>query len=129
MAFDWKEYVELARFLQRQAGIGISSEALLRSALSRTYYGVFCYARNYARDFLGFRPRYDGEDHGRLRAHLKKAKRWRVGEKLGRLRDLRNNCDYHDQLALGLRDALLTSLVDADYVFASLIPPASSSQS
>ena len=67
MAFDWKEYVELSRFLQRQTGSGVSPEAILRSALSRAYDGAFGHARNYARDWLGFKPRYEGEDHGRLR--------------------------------------------------------------
>jgi hypothetical protein len=127
MAFDWKEYVELSRFLQRQAGTAANLEALLRSGVSRAYYGAFCYARNYARDWLGFQPRYEGEDHGRLRAHLKKKKRWRVSEKLERLRDWRNDCDYQDQLSFDPQIALGSALADAGYVLSSLTPPATSS--
>src|SRR5712692_6446729 len=126
MAFDWKEYVELSRFLQQPVGNGGNQEARFRSALSRAYYGAFCYARNYARDWLGFQPRYEGEDHGRLRAHLKKSKRWRVSEKLERLRDWRNECDYQDQLTLDLASALVSALGEASYVFSSLVPPSSS---
>jgi hypothetical protein len=127
MAFDWKEYVELSRFLQQQAGIGIDQEALHRSAISRAYYGAFCYARNYARDWLGFHPRYEAEDHGRLRAHLKKSKRWRVSEKLERLRDWRNESDYQDELDFDAQSAVSSALNDASYIFSSLTPPAAAS--
>jgi hypothetical protein len=125
MPFDWKMYVELSHFLQQQTGFG-DREALLRSALSRAYYGAFCYARNYARDWLGFQPRYEGEDHGRLRAHLKKRKRWRVSEKLERLRDWRNECDYQDELGFAPESALGTALGEASYIFSSLAPPGTS---
>jgi hypothetical protein len=102
MAFDWKLLVAVSRFQYSQALNSGMGEALLRSALSRAYYGAFCYSRNYARDWLGFIPRYDAEDHGRLRAHLKKSKRWKVSEKLERLRDWRNECDYQDELTFDL---------------------------
>jgi hypothetical protein len=127
MAFDWQDYVEVSRFLQRQTSSGVNPEAFLRSALSRAYYGAFCHARNYARDWLGFRPRYEGDDHGRLRAHLKKSKRWRVSEKLERLRDWRNDCDYRDLLTFDPQIALGSALADADYVVTNLTPPAGSS--
>jgi hypothetical protein len=123
MAFDWKEYVELSRFLQQQVGNGGNQEARFRSALSRAYYGAFCFARNYARDWLGFQPRYEGEDHGRLRAHLKKSKRWRVSEKLERLRDWRNESDYRDELTFDSQSALGFALNEASYIFSSLTTP------
>ncbi|HEV2947576.1 MAG TPA: hypothetical protein VGX70_09385 [Gemmataceae bacterium] len=127
MGFDWKLFVAVSRFQYSQAvnsGIG---EAFLRSALSRAYYGAFCYSRNYARDWLGFIPRYDAEDHGRLRAHLKKSKRWKVSEKLERLRDWRNECDYKDELTFDLDSAMGPALKEADYIFSSLVPPAAQS--
>ncbi len=46
MSFDWKLYVQLAEELvndQKTAGL---REAYCRSAMSRSYYGVFCTARN-----------------------------------------------------------------------------------
>jgi hypothetical protein len=125
MQFDWKDFVMVSRFLQQQVGSVDNSEAFLRTALGRAYYGAFCYARNYARDWLGFKPKYEGDDHGRLRAHLKMKKRWRVAEKLERLRDLRNECDYQDQLSIDLEAALEFALGDADYVFSGLLPPSS----
>jgi hypothetical protein len=82
MPFDWKEYLALARALQQQAGSAPNPEAVFRSALSRAYYGAFCYARNYARDWLGFHPRNDADDHGRLREHLKQRRRRSVADKL-----------------------------------------------
>jgi hypothetical protein len=127
MPFDWKQYVELSAFLQQLANHGSIQEAMLRCALSRAYYGAFCYARNYARDCLGFEPRSDGEDHGRLREHLKKSKRWLVSEKLERLRDWRNECDYEDQLSFDAQSALGAALGEAHYVFAGLPPVDTSS--
>src|SRR5258707_7165561 len=94
MPFDWKTFIELAQFLQEQAETTANPEALLRTALSRAYYGTFCYVRNHARDRLGFHPRDDGDDHGRLRAYLKNGKMRGVSDKLQRLREWRNECDY-----------------------------------
>src|SRR6266436_2130421 len=91
MGFEWKSFVAVSRLLSALPDENGAREARLRSAISRAYYGAFCYSRNYARDWLGFSPRYDAEDHGRLRAHLKKSKRWRVSEKLERLRDWRRS--------------------------------------
>jgi hypothetical protein len=127
MAFDWKEYVALALSLQQQAGTAGNPEAVLRSALSRVYYGAFCYARNYARDWLRFRPRYDGDDHGRLREHLKRTRRRAVSDKLQRLREWRNESDYQDQLAFDPESILGPALHEARYVFSSLAPPATPS--
>src|SRR5438045_3292460 len=70
-------------------------------------YAAFCYARNYARDHLGFPPREDAEDHGRLRAHLKQKRRRATADSLDRLREWRNACDYLDELPGDLK-ALLT---------------------
>ena len=72
MPFDWKEFLELSRILGRQAQDGGYREAFLRSAISRAYYAAFCHTRNYAIKRLGFRARYDGEDHGALRAAEKR---------------------------------------------------------
>jgi hypothetical protein len=127
MPFDWKEYVELAQFLQQQAGSAANKEAALRSALSRAYFGAFCYARNYARDWLGFQPRYDGDDHGRLREHLKRKRRRGVSDKLQRLREWRNDSDYQDQLTFVPDSILVPALREAREVISSLTPPAASS--
>jgi|SRR5208282_2222987 len=123
MAFDWKTYVAWARTVQRPTAGTPSSEAVLRSALSRTYYGVFCYARNYARDWLNFKPRNDGDDHGRLRHHLKNRRRQGISDRLDRLRQRRNACDYLDDLVFDPDAVLKAALREADFIFAGLVPP------
>jgi hypothetical protein len=124
MPFDWKEYLDLAVFLQKQAGGAASAEALLRSAISRAYYGAFCHCRNYARDWLGFHPRNDADDHGRLREWLKQRRRRGVSDRLHRLREWRNECDYYDQLTFDPHALLGAVLAEAHEVFAALTAPA-----
>jgi hypothetical protein len=102
MPFDWTEYLNLARFLVAQAGSGCTAESAHRTAVSRAYYAACNYALKYATDFLGFVPRARPEDrtqdHGRLRAHLERRRRYRVATRLGHLRNWRNDCDYVDDL-------------------------------
>lgn len=61
MPFEWKKFIDLARELEKQAAVASDSEALLRTALSRAYYGAFCHARNYAQAKHRFRPRGEAE--------------------------------------------------------------------
>src|SRR6266852_9212753 len=126
MPFDWKEFLELSRILGRQAQDGGYREAFLRSAISRAYYAAFCHTRNYAIKRLGFRARYDGEDHGALRARLKKGKMQGVAERLQQLREWRNDCDYRNDVDFDLQSSLDSALRLADWVFSSLTPPSSS---
>ena len=121
MAFDWKSFIKLARTLQEQAAGEADAEALLRTALSRAYYGAFCFVRNYAREQLGFEPRNAADDHGRLRAHLK-GKRFKVAQKLDRLRQWRNESDYADRLSFDAEAALAAAIAEADAVVALLTP-------
>lgn len=47
MSFDWKLYIQLAdELISHQRTVALQ-EAYLRSAISRSYYGVFCIARNF----------------------------------------------------------------------------------
>jgi hypothetical protein len=128
MPFDWVEYLALARFLHGQAGSGTSPEAAHRGSVSKAYYAAFNYARQYATRFLGFVPRTRVEDrsqdHGRLRAHLIQRRRRRVGDTLHGLRDLRNDCDYVDDLSgVDLSQIAADAIAAAEYVFQSLTPP------
>lgn len=125
MPFDWKAFVVLARDLQSQASAAGNPEALLRSALSRAYYGTFCHVRNVARDTLGFQPRNDPDDHGRLRAHLK-GKRSVIAQRLDRLRQWRNDGDYSDELEFDLPTVVTSAIAEAERVFSSLAPSSSS---
>jgi hypothetical protein len=75
MAFEWKEFIEVARLLKEQANEVAFSEGCRRTVVSRAYFGAYCHARNYAAAFLGFVPRENADDHGRLRAHLRGKRR------------------------------------------------------
>jgi len=99
MAFDWREYLELAKELVGQAGSGYSTEAAERSAVSRAYYAAFCYARNYAETFLGFQRVGGPEDHKNLREHFQQSRKTQLASRLNRLRKWRNDCDYEDQVS------------------------------
>ncbi len=129
MPFDWKALIDLAREWQRSV-TGVTevakADAVLRSALSRIYFGVFCHARNYARDWLGFQLRVDSDDHGRLRAHLKSRRRAGDSDRLDRLRRWRNECDYADELTFDLPAAVVSALQMAERVLASLKAPSRS---
>jgi len=83
--FDWLSYLTVADYLRRQQG-----EGFYRSAVSRAYYGVFCYIR----DALFSRG---GVSHQRVINALKNDPRLEVaslGQDLEHLRNERNNADY-----------------------------------
>jgi hypothetical protein len=124
MPFDWKGFLSFAHNLQQQAATLPEPEPLLRSAVSRAYFGTYCHARNYAKDYLKFNPREDADDHGRLRAHLKDRRRKGDADRLEQLRQLRNNADYLNDLPWTDAPATVVSaLAFADSVFKSLVPP------
>lgn len=96
MAFDWREYLQLSRFLQ-DGRTRYIPEAAYRCGISRAYYAAFCHARNYARDNEEFVPKYDWRDHQLLRAHFITS-RENMTLQLDQLRQWRNACDYKDEL-------------------------------
>jgi hypothetical protein len=129
MPFDWREYLELARFVWGQTGPGFSSEAAARATISRAYYGAYGHALLYAHDFLGFVPRRRAEertqDYGRLRAHLRQRRRHRVADALDVLRDARNISDYDDDpVNFDIAWEAGKAITHAEYVINSLKPPA-----
>ena len=115
MAFDWREYLSLARSLSGQSAASYAPEAASRSAVSRAYYAAFCHARNYADDHLQFHPRNDASDHSRLRAHLSRAGMSDAADRLRDLRQWRNACDYHDTVA-HLSAMVASAIVQADKI-------------
>ena len=129
MPFDWKQLTELARNLVRQADSGSPMpEALRRSAVGRLYYSVFGYARSYASNYLKYTIRGDESDHGALRAHLKGKRRHADADRLDRLRQWRNEADYLDDLPWDDGAVVVAEAIKAaEKLFASLVPPATSS--
>lgn len=118
--FDWREYLELARFLQTITGSGFSSNAACRSAVSRAYYAAFCHARNYARDRLGFVPSGEARDHTLVREHLKNRGMVNIAAKLESLRRWRNSCDYDDAVP-SIPRIVSAALSTAESVFEVLV--------
>ena len=119
MDFDWKEYLTLAHALQQQSASGSTPEAALRSAVSRAYFAAFCHARNYARDRHGLRLRYSGDDHYLVKQHFSNRRERGVAQKLNRLREWRNKCDYEDAIP-DLATLLTSALSEAQMVIAIL---------
>jgi hypothetical protein len=125
MSFDWKSLLDVARQLEHEADQGPShAEALRRSAVGRAYFAAFCHARNYAVQYLGYVIKGFGDDHGALRAHLKKSRRGGDSARLDTLRILRNDADYADELPWNDAAMTVTEAIEAaERVFASLVPP------
>lgn len=119
MAFDWNEFLELAKNLSNRSGMGYSTEAANRTAVSRAYYAAFCQLRGYAESRLGFQRSGTAQDHKRLRKYLKKAKRPRWASRLNRLREWRNDCDYEDVVP-GLQSRVQRAILTVDKIFREL---------
>ena len=98
MPFNWREYLALAEHVQGQSGLGFGQEAAGRCAVSRAYYAAFCYARNHAQIHSGFVPTRTAEDHRKLAEHLRQHGRASEAQRLERLRQWRNQCDYADEI-------------------------------
>lgn len=98
MTFNWSEYLNLAQELTGSATTPSSQEAKLRSAISRAYYAAFIQARNFLRDREGLTIPLENthqyvinqfkNSHDRVRK--------KVGGRLFRLRQARNEADYKD---------------------------------
>jgi uncharacterized protein (UPF0332 family) len=114
--FDWREYLNLAKFLLGLKSSEISKEALYRCAVSRAYYSAFCWARNYAQRNLGFKPTKKTEDHKLVREILAKEGFIEIVEKLDDLRKWRNSCDYQDVINKDLNSMAFDSIKHAEYI-------------
>jgi len=119
MAFDWKEYLSLAYFLDRRSGTNFSSEASSRAAISRAYYAAFCHARNYARDYDGFVPIMKVKDHEYVREHFRQNGQSNIAMCLDELRQWRNYCDYYD-IVYALPQRLKSALQNAQDIIDKL---------
>jgi hypothetical protein len=130
MPFDWREFLKLARALKAQADAGTLGpvEAVYRTVVGRAYYAAFGYAHEFAVNWLNFIPRHKAEersqDHGRLRALLRDRRRRAAAERLNRLRDWRNECDYIADLPdVRFAERVENALSSAQYVIDALPVP------
>lgn len=101
--FDWAEYLELAREMVGQGEpSGTNMEARLRCAASRAYYAAFGRARMYLSQVIGVRDIPDtGKVHEFVISRYRENddRRWKaIGSGLDRLRQYRNDADYHEHV-------------------------------
>ncbi|MCI0638102.1 MAG: hypothetical protein L0Y72_02840 [Gemmataceae bacterium] len=99
----------------------MQKEALLRSALSRGYYGAYGHAKYHAIAKKGFQPKDEATDHVEL-ARLFIGKFQQVGKRLRELRRLRNKADYEDDASMQWEDATAAALIEAKKVIDALGP-------
>ncbi len=112
MSFDWQLYLDLAvEFIEHQREKRLE-EAYLRSAISRSYYGVFCTARNLLREKGKQVPKKDTHkfviDYYKSSANLKERQ---FGLSLDRLRIARIDADYEDNAEINFNKARLLYLM------------------
>jgi uncharacterized protein (UPF0332 family) len=124
MPFAWSEFLVIARFLHAQGnGNAIPQEAAYRCAISRAYYAAFCHSRCYATARLQFVPQGNDDDHKFLRKHL-----WNHGlqtesNTLNRLRQWRNDCDYHNPTQTATETTANNAITEADKIVSALQLP------
>lgn len=89
MAFSWEDYITLAEHLNA----GNPSEAQMRSAISRAYYGAFCLCRKQK----GLSTDRRADIHNRIISLYKSSgdrTEYSIGHFLDGLRKKRNDADY-----------------------------------
>lgn len=96
MPFDWKEFLDLARYLQGRAGAGFTQGASSRCAVGRAYFAAYGVAEDHAEREYGFRRTRGATDHRRLRDCFREQGRDDIAGGLDELRAWRNQCDYDD---------------------------------
>lgn len=97
MAFDWYDYLELAKTLKALGNSNFAlSEAAHRSAVSRSYYAAFRYSRDYLEMKNIYRPRRQSEDHRNVISYLNDHDYGEASSSLNDLLEWRHACDYDD---------------------------------
>jgi hypothetical protein len=124
MAFQWSDYLEIARFLHAQGkASNVPEEAAFRCSISRAYYAAFCHSCSYATARLQFKPQGSDDDHKNLRRHIWKRGLRNESAVLDRLRQWRNQCDYHNPISLATDANVQSAISDADTIVSSLQLP------
>ena len=106
MSFDWELYVQLSGELISYQRTPTLQEAYLRSAISRSYYGVFCIARNLLISKGATIPRTD--THKFIRTKYQRSPHRtekEIGDGLRRLWRERKDADYEDRATVDIKRA------------------------
>lgn len=121
MDFHWPEYLQMAKCLKDHDGKLFSQEAALRSAISRSYFAIFCCARNYARDNMDFHPQYTGDDHKELRSYFRQKNMTKQAMALDAMRQYRNQSDYED-LITNIDRITISAIAKAESIIGTFAP-------
>lgn len=114
-------FVELAGMLKQLAATADAEhvEPLLRTVISRAYYGAFGHARKYAEAKRSFKPKGEADDHREL-ARLFVGKFGQIANRLTDLRQLRNKADYEEDPPVEWDVASEVALRDANKIIVAL---------
>lgn len=99
MNFEWKLYICLACKLTNTSEMSPLYEASLRSAISRSYYGVYGVATTYLLEEKNIPSLPRENPHGFVREQFKSStdrREVQIGENMSRLWRGRQNADYDD---------------------------------
>ena len=127
--FTWDQYLRLSKswFAQVSSDPGFElSEAIYRNIISRAYYSALNHARLYVthldRDPLIIDFSRDESTHKKVIDHLNTHKRAQAAVYLGRLKEQRVKCDYHDIMDKKTTWSSLCqeSIEQSEYIFKSL---------
>jgi len=120
MSFNWVLYISFAKELLSHYKISCSQEACFRSAISRSYYGVFCIARNLL-ESRGHRiPKKDIHNFvKRQYTESPNMKEKKIGADLDRLRKARNKADYRERAQIDL-DKATSAYITAEDILEEL---------
>lgn len=105
MSFNWKLYIQLSDELINYQRTAILQEAYLRTAISRSYYGVFCIARNLLSKKITI-PKID--THKFVRKKYKDSiniTERKIGASLNRLWRKRKDADYENKANININEA------------------------
>ncbi|MHB8280792.1 MAG: hypothetical protein ACYDIA_24590 [Candidatus Humimicrobiaceae bacterium] len=117
MSFCWKDYINLSQDLIILARNSPIEKAFLRTSISRSYYGVFCIARNYLKNNKNLIIN-STETHKFVIDTFKNSQdnsEQLIGQYLASLRKERNDADYEDNYQINLNKANLM-LISANQV-------------
>lgn len=115
--FDWGEFISLAQNLLK-INRPVSEEAACRAAISRSYYGAFCLARNFAEDNDHVTFDSSSKVHIIIQEHYANetdTAKQKIGEDLRRLRLARNIADY-DNICHNIKNKASGSIRRAERV-------------
>lgn len=125
MAFDWNEYLRVAKNIHTQSKASkIKDEALLRTAISRAYYSVIHFAAENIRQKhnSSFYPRNDL--HGSVIGYYKNDRfnpnYQEAARILSDLRFSRNKCDYQSLFNENLEKLLESSFIQVENIKSEL---------